>query len=286
MDAFADVFFAPDLGGRTFPFTAWVSQGPSPYLYHWHNDVELIYVMKGSLQVNMQGQHRMETGDILLVAGGEAHCLFAEGDENERIAIRFSMQMVKPLLEEHDENLMLSDRVARAKKFSRDWPEESRKRVRNIMTQLYAEYTDRKDGYQVAIRALIYELMLIIIRELPVENTTESVRRINQENNFKRAIYYLASHYTEDISLKECAEAIDLNMNYFSRFFRAQTGINFHEYLTTLRLKKAEHLLLTTTLSVTDVVQQSGFQNVKTFNRVFKNAHGCAPRDFRRSRKA
>ena len=286
MDAFADVFFAPDLGGRAFPFTAWINRGPSPYLYHWHNDVELIYVMKGSMTVNMQGQRHMEAGDILLVAGGEAHCLFAEEEESERIAIRFGMQMVKPLLEEHTENLVLNDRIAKAKKFSRDWPEESRTRIRNIMTKLYAEYTDKRDGYQIAIRALVYELMLIIMRDLPTEDTAESIRRTNQENNFKRAIHYLASHYTEDISLKDCADAIDLNMNYFSRFFRAQTGINFHEYLTTLRLKKAEHLLLTTKLPVTDVVRQSGFQNVKTFNRVFKNVHGCAPRDFRRNRKA
>lgn len=285
MDVFTDAFFTSDLSGRAFPFTAWVHKGPSPYLYHWHDDVELIYVLHGPMDVYMQGTNRLETGDILLVAGGEPHCLFAEDEKSERIAIRFSMQMVKPLLEEHSENLALIERIAQVKKCSRDWPEESRVRVRNIMTRLYAEYTGKEDGYQVAICALIYELMLVMLRELPVEPVVENIRRSNQENNFKRAIHYLAAHYTEDISLKDCADVLGLNMNYFSRFFRAQTGINFHEYLTTLRLKKAEYLLLTTGLSVTEVVAQSGFQNVKTFNRVFKNAHGISPREFRRANK-
>ena len=285
MDAFADAFFASDLGGRGFPFSAWRRKGASPYLYHWHDDMELICVTKGSLTVSTQKEYRLKEGDILLVPCGEPHCLFVGEGECERIVVRFSMQMVKPYLEEHAENLALAERIALAKKYSCDWPEESRARMYTIVERLYAEHTENKDGGKLAVRALLFELVLMILREIPVEEVRESGRRANQVNNFKRAIHYLAAHYTEDISLQDCADAMDLNMNYFSRFFRAQTGINFHEYLTTLRLKKAEHLLLTTGISVTEVVQQSGFQNVKTFNRVFKKAHDCSPREFRRGSK-
>ncbi|MBR6790219.1 MAG: helix-turn-helix transcriptional regulator [Oscillospiraceae bacterium] len=285
MDVFAEVFYAPDQAGRAFPFTAWFQRGPSPCLYHWHDDVELIYVLQGPIEVRARSSSQLDTGDILLIAGGEPHCLLAESEKSERIAIRFGMQMVKPLQEEHAENLALVERITQVKKCSRDWPEESRIKIRNIMTRLYDEFTGKEEGYQVAIRALTYELMLVILRELPVETAHENIRRSNQENNFKRAIYFLASHYTEDISLKDCADALELNMNYFSRFFRAQAGVNFHEYLTTMRLKKAEYLLITTGISVTEVVEQSGFQNVKTFNRVFKNAHGISPREYRRQHR-
>lgn len=284
MDAFRDAFFAQDPSERVFPFLAWIHKGSSPYLYHWHEDVELVCVLKGPMRINMRESHPLETGDILLIAANEPHCFFAEGEGTEHLAVRFSPQLVKPLLDGEDESLHLLERVAQVKKCSRDWPGKSCLKVRSILKRLYDEYTAKADGYQVAIRALIYELMLIILRELPADIVSESSRRTAQDQNFKRAVYFLAEHYVDDISLKDCADVMGLNMNYFSRFFRAHTGINFHEYLITLRLKKAEHLLRTTNLTVTEVVQQSGFQNVKTFNRVFKKAHGCAPREYRRSK--
>ena len=107
-------------------------------------------------------------------------------------------------------------------------------------------------------------------------------RRDNRDVNLKKTLSFLAENYTRDISLKECADVMGFNMNYFSRFFRSHTGIHFHQYLTALRLQKAQQLLLTTGLPITEVVIRSGFQNAKTFNRVFKNTYGCSPREFRR----
>lgn len=143
------------------------------------------------------------------------------------------------------------------------------------------EAASQSAGWQVAVRGGLFELALMMLRELP-ESREEPARRNSKDTGLKKTLLFLAENYTRDISLKECADEMGFNMNYFSRFFRSHTGIHFHQYLTTLRMQKARQLLLTTGLPITEVVSRSGFQNAKTFNRVFKNTCGCSPREFRR----
>ena len=279
-----DIFYEHDFSGSDFPFLAAEHGGKSALLYHWHDEIELVCILDGPVDAGIHNRmYHLQPGEMLLIGSGETHCFFTEGDSARRRTLKFSPQLAMPLLREGMEGQRLMQRLAGVKKCSREWPETARLKMQDIAQRMYEEFTSRKEGYQLAIRALIYDMMLVVLRELP-EEEVEGLRQAGQDSGFKRALCFLQKNYTSDISLKDCADAMGFNMNYFSRFFRTHTGINFHEYLTTLRLRRAEWLLTNTALSVTEIVGQSGFQNVKTFNRVFKKAHACSPREFRRQK--
>lgn len=53
-------------------------------------------------------------------------------------------------------------------------------------------------------------------------------------------------------------------------------------YLTNIRMEKAKKLLLSTSLSVAEVAQQSGYGDYHVFTKVFKKAEGVTPSQFRR----
>lgn len=53
------------------------------------------------------------------------------------------------------------------------------------------------------------------------------------------------------------------------------------EFLNERRITKAEELLYTTVLSVTDIAMQSGFSSISAFNRTFKTMKGCSPSEYR-----
>lgn len=91
----------------------------------------------------------------------------------------------------------------------------------------------------------------------------------------------MRANLSEPLSLDEMAEIACLSPFHFHRVFRATTGIPPGEFLAALRLDAAKRLLLTTSLSVTDVCFELGYASLGTFTTRFKRRVGLSPLQFR-----
>ena len=87
---------------------------------------------------------------------------------------------------------------------------------------------------------------------------------------------------TEDLSLSVLAEEFHLNPQYISQLFKNEIGVNFLTYLTNIRMEKAKKLLLSTSLSVAEVADKSGYGDYRVFTKVFKKSEGITPSQYRR----
>ena len=90
--------------------------------------------------------------------------------------------------------------------------------------------------------------------------------------------------YTSEILLKDLAMIYHKNEKYMGRIFKKEIGMSFDEYCITLRLARAEELLLGTSEKIIDIAMSLGFNNVSYFNRVFKNRYGVSPSEYRRKK--
>lgn len=97
----------------------------------------------------------------------------------------------------------------------------------------------------------------------------------------ERAISSMWAHYDEPLSLDDIADAAILSKFYFSRVFRSVTGTSPGRFLTAVRLYKAKNLLLETSLTVTDISYQVGFNSLGTFTTRFTYSVGVSPARFR-----
>lgn len=95
------------------------------------------------------------------------------------------------------------------------------------------------------------------------------------------AIQYVEENYQKEMSVKTIASEFYVTPNYFSQIFKAQMGMNFTEYLNELRIKKAKQLLQDAKWKVYEVAEQTGYQNYKYFNKVFKKYTGFSPKEYR-----
>ena len=93
---------------------------------------------------------------------------------------------------------------------------------------------------------------------------------------------YLQEHLAEELSLSVLAEQFHLNPQYISQLFKREIGVNFLAYLTSIRMEKAKKLLLSTSLSVAEVAEQSGYGDYRVFTKVFKKTEGVTPSQYRR----
>ena len=81
------------------------------------------------------------------------------------------------------------------------------------------------------------------------------------------------------------AERLQVSRSCVSHIFSDRIGVNFREYINSLRISEAEELLRNRSYSVTEVANRAGFPTIRTFNRAFQKKHGISPGQYRKNLK-
>jgi two-component system response regulator YesN len=110
-------------------------------------------------------------------------------------------------------------------------------------------------------------------------------KKTQSENIVSKATHYLEEHYRRDISLDEVSREVNINPYYFSKRFKEETGVNFIDYLTGIRIKKAKELLADPALSIKEICTMSGYSDPNYFSRIFKKVENITPSDYREKLK-
>ena len=87
------------------------------------------------------------------------------------------------------------------------------------------------------------------------------------------------------LKLSDVARRVGSNRTYLSRFFNQSNGLTFYDYVNSMRVKHAAELLLSTSHSITMIAEESGFNSLSTFRRVFISYHKCTPVEYRNMKK-
>ncbi|HEU0001041.1 MAG TPA: AraC family transcriptional regulator, partial [Ktedonobacteraceae bacterium] len=94
----------------------------------------------------------------------------------------------------------------------------------------------------------------------------------------ERAIQTMHTHLHEMLTLEDLASVAYLSPSHFHRVFGRLIGIPPGEFLSALRFQAARHLLLTTSLSVTDICFEVGYTSIGSFTSRFTHLVGLSPR--------
>lgn len=123
--------------------------------------------------------------------------------------------------------------------------------------------------------------MVATTREFPRARAVRSNTLATHSLAVERVIDAMRANVAEPLSLEEMAEIAYLSPFHFNRVFRSLTGIPPGEFHAALRLDAAKRLLLTTSLSVTDVCFDLGYASLGTFATRFKQQVGLSPLQLR-----
>lgn len=92
---------------------------------------------------------------------------------------------------------------------------------------------------------------------------------------------YIYQNYNKKIKLTDIGEVLNLTPQHLCKFFKEMTDTSIVEYINHYRIETSISLLKISTLSITDIALECGFDNISYFNRVFKKQVGCTPSEFR-----
>ena len=95
-------------------------------------------------------------------------------------------------------------------------------------------------------------------------------------------VRYMQNHLAEEISLSVLAEEFNFSTQYISQLFKNEIGVGFLSYLTNIRMEKAKKLLITTSRPITEIAEQTGFNDYRVFTKAFKKSENITPSQYRR----
>lgn len=246
--------------------------------YNWHQDLEVLFLLKGKMEVLNNGVRTMlYPGDLIAINSQAGHATLER--EPESIVLLFRMDPVyfSFLGDRYKKNLqfVLNSTLQPHKK---GWfPVLRRAMVQMMLAMRQKEKTDVLDFF-----AGFYQFLHVLTAHF-TQFYDKTADRENQQVRDKilQVTEYIDHHYTEKITLKETAERIGYSTSYLSQLFKQEIGINFYEYLTRKRIREATRELDRTSKKIVDIGNDNGFQNLKSFNMKFKEIFGLTPSQYR-----
>ena len=245
---------------------------------HYHDGHQLLYIVKGSVDVTVNGIcERVEEGTLLLFSRFEEHSITVRGEEYQRYSLRISPDVVNA----RDNELLFGLLVNRAQGFQRAIPAGAHSDVvEHCFRRIAEEYRERLLMREEMLDVLLRELLLVVCRMLPQNFLPE-------KSEGARLVYQLQQRFESDfcriVSLGELAEEYHMSVSYLSHLFKETTGMSVMEYLFACRLFAAKRYLATTDMTVGEIVAACGFCDNSNFSRNFKKKTGMTPSDFRKT---
>jgi AraC-like DNA-binding protein len=272
-----------------FPFRVMDSPMRS-FSLHWHEPVEIVYVLEGKITVSVEKQSREVWQGGLVVINSSAIHGFSDAVPGTvlrifKIGLGFFDQVLVDLRDKIFQKLVFDKKVF----INPDEDSGLYKRLEYLLTTVCQEYLEKKEGFRLAIKTKLYELALIFLRDVPAEQpfSKETIRHHYNHRTLERIFSFIHGNYDDpDLTLDCAADAVALSKFYFTRFFKRETGQGFHAYLSSIRISRAEEYLTESDMSITDIAYQCGFGSTKTFNRLFKTYTGSSPSCYRNGRKS
>ena len=101
----------------------------------------------------------------------------------------------------------------------------------------------------------------------------------------RQATDYLAAHLADDVSLETLSAVAGLSPFHFARTFKLSTGRSPHAYLRHIRAERAKTMLVETSLSISEIAAEVGYETPQAFARMFRGEVGASPSVYRNDRR-
>ena len=250
---------------------------------HWHDHLEIIYVLEGELQISSNENtdiyandgHILHEDEFYIINSSKIHSTKSKGMV-KAFLIQVPYMYLDNYIEdyEHVRFLECFDGEKNTKKYDR------MKALLKAITRIYCK---KDKGYELRLMAKMNEFLYILYTSYSHINANME-KESKQIARLKGVLQYVAQSYQEQISLKTAADIASLNQEYFCRMFKRCMGVTFLEYINLVRIDHIHEELLVTEDSITDILERNGFTNYKVFSRMFKAQFGMTPRELRRLR--
>jgi AraC-like DNA-binding protein len=162
-------------------------------------------------------------------------------------------------------------------------PENERNHLSSCYLGLIQEFHDDRFGRNLILKAGCMELIVMVLRHCVQAKSSDghAIPRTKSWVHIEKAVEYIQRcDLKEKLDNETVAEAIGVSTNYLTNIFQTYLGISLHKYILNIRIDRAQQLLLSGKVNITEAAGQTGFSSIHVFSKTFKNILGISPSQF------
>jgi len=149
----------------------------------------------------------------------------------------------------------------------------------SLFKDLIFYYEKRSFSSVLKIRGIMFQILAWYFEHLDMRDIYLS--SYSSTRQLLKVLNYIEKNLSQNITVEELAQIVHFHPNYFTRFFRDHIGCSPVQYINRMRLDKAKQLLRSTSLSIKEITDLTGFNDASYFSRVFKKNVGLSPLEYR-----
>lgn len=277
---------------KKIPAKIVIHTAPGVVLKHWHKDLELTYLYKGSATFSTNGRvSSIGSKELFLVNSGDVHSVMDYGnDVVTMITLLIPYNFIKDNCNDIDNLLFKLEGSPKSIKRLKDIHEEIvnmyiKDMEINNTPLIFVDDQNANDKFHyLKIESLLYETLYILLNNFSIKKNTNV--ELKNERNLERLIIitnYIDNNYKDNISLDEIAANYQLSKEYLATIFKKYMGITVGTYLKNIRLASAYRDLMNSDYSINQLAFDNGFPNIKSFINSFKDQYGETPYKYKKN---
>lgn len=268
--------------------------------HHWHDEIEMLHFKNGNfhMEINMES-YEIREECFFFINPGELHYIVSkEPCEEDAVVFNPSVlsfdsydtmqnQVIQPLI---NGNLWLPRCIELSRREFHDINIEY-DRIQNAFGMMGVAEENENTGQknvsisvsQMLIKASLLRILAVLTGEGLLTRHESCIN--HQVESIKKVLTYIRENYRERIYIRDLAGLINVNEQYFCRFFKRAIGKTPMEYVNEIRIRRAAEMVVNTDHLIMDICLESGFNNLGNFLREFKKYTGTTPRLYKKENR-
>ncbi|WP_026881192.1 helix-turn-helix domain-containing protein [Clostridium akagii] len=255
----------------------------SEYPMHWQNAIEMIYVLKGKIEVTINnGTYELEENEIEIINVDELHKLYSNDKNNRVLIFHIDPFFFEKYYNDIENMFFYTNTSDEGAQDSEEYDE-----LRTFLSIILCEFVQKSDNYDEEIEDNLVRLLYYLINNFHYLMYEQKELKENEEQleRYHRIAKYIFNNYNNNITLQDIADKEFLSTHYLSHEIKYATGSSFTDLINITRVEESIKLLLDSDKSISEISEEVGFSHTRYFNKNFKVYYKMTPLNFRKKFK-
>ena len=242
---------------------------------HWHEEIQLIYVDEGSLNMTVGNRKlTLDSGDVQVINPCEVHSL--KKSSAKYFSVHFSRVFVQSFFDS-----------AESYGYVLEENSQERREMVFLMQKLLAVERNTFDEYSALVK---YSLLLKMLRLLLTRCRTERLDSVygtsrSLDDDVIAVKQYIEANYHRKIMTADYENLLHFDATYVMTYFKKQTGMTIMSYAIKERTRHALDDYLTHDIPIGEAAKKNGFCHYNHFTKACHKYYGASPTEIKRQKR-
>lgn len=269
------MLYQPILKNRNSPAVVVGEMGD--FTVHRHYEIEIVYSIKGSYKIILNNEpYLLKEGMMIFIPGFSPHEAIATEENSTQLLIEAGPLFLGDFFD-NISSINLENPVLDLNE------NDFGQKVQKLLNEIIEAKKEFSVSNELIICGNVTKLFGYFAEKSLISSNSKNNKNTTRIKNIEKVLDLIHYNFNENITIEKAALVSGYGKSNFCKIFKNITGVSFHQYLNNYRVDRSKFYLKNSDMAVFEISEAVGFNDSKTFCRVFKEITTQTPLEYKNS---